>query len=228
MNQSTHASSTWAVFFTSSTASCDCHPHEVGPHAAHGWIVRIGLVERGQVTDHRIDRPPAAGRVGGRKRREQQVGDGNGIAQRERLTAHGLDQHQRDAPAEAGLLVAQGEHERAEDQPNGAVGKTRKRPGKGRPGRIKARLGELVRAEENPLGKHGHQRDTDEADRAARQRLEHEADDHANEYSEEVPRMLRKPFGRGYQGDDDGDRDRSYCFPVHVFLPIANNVRSRS
>ena len=53
-----------------------------------------------------------------------------------------------------------------------------------------------------------HQRDADQADGRAGQRFEHQADDHAREDGEEVPRVLREAFRRWDERQHDRDRDR--------------------
>ena len=130
----------------------DRHPHDVGAHAPHGRVVGFRIIEGRQIFNHRIDRPAAARGAGRSERRQNRIGNHHRVAESQRLSPHRLYQHQRDAPAETGLFVTERKHERAEDQPNRAIGEARKRPAQGGVEWIKTWLRELLRRVEDVLG----------------------------------------------------------------------------
>ena len=90
--------------------------------------VRIRAVQLWDMTDDGIDRARAARGGGRRERCEGEVGEGDGVPQPERAMTEEPHEVQRDPPAQSGLRVADGEHERRKDQPDRGVAKAAERP----------------------------------------------------------------------------------------------------
>jgi len=99
------------------------------PTASASWrgVVRLRIVQGRQIVDHGKESAAAAGRVGRCKGSNHGVDQHHGLAQREHPGAHRPYEQQRNAPSASGLLVAEGEHEGAENQPDRAVAEARKR-----------------------------------------------------------------------------------------------------
>ena len=76
-----------------------------------------------------------------------EIGEGDRVAQAERLSTQVLHEKERDAAAEPRPLVAHRDHERREDQPDRAVGKSRQRPLQRFGRQSKCRIGALPLAE---------------------------------------------------------------------------------
>ena len=100
---------------------------------------------------HREYRAAGARGVGRRERRQQDIDDHHRIAQRQRALAHELHQEQRDAPPQPGGLVAQREDKGAEHQPDGG-GRSPPAPFQRLFTGLEARLRQLLRAEQHPVG----------------------------------------------------------------------------
>ena len=113
---------------TGDTGGGNSYPHQIRTNTACARIVRFRTVQRRQVSNNRVDGPAATCGVGRGKRRQQQVSEGNGVAQRQAAAAKIFYQNQRQTAAELGFVITRGEHERAEDEPHGRVAKAAHRP----------------------------------------------------------------------------------------------------
>ena len=115
----------------------------------------------------------------GREGGEEQVGPQDRIAQVEGAAAHELDQGQGDAPAQAGLLVGQGEHEGPEDEPDRRVGKPERAQAKAALGALKPGLASWSGLNRTYLASEDGHREAQEADGASGQGLQNQGHDHA-------------------------------------------------
>ena len=198
----------------------DGDPHEVGADAVHGGVVRPGLVEGRQMADDREDGATAAGGVGGREGRQQQIGPQHGVTEVEGAAAHELDQGQGDAPPQAGLGIGQGEHEGGEDQPDRGVGEPGQGPVEGRGGGVEAGPGQLLRAEQHEPGQQDGGGQAQQADGASGKRLQDQRHDHRCEQGEIMPGVRGQTGRGGDQRDGDADQWRKERFPrFHWDLP---------
>ena len=146
---------------------------------------------------HRKYRAAGARGVGRRERRQQDIDDHHRIAQRQRALAHELHREQRDAPPQPGGLVAQREDKGAEHQPDGGAGEARQPPFQRLFTGLEARLRQLLRAEQHPVGAQHADGHCDKADGGGRDRLQNHADDHRHEDGEVVPACGGMPSGTG-------------------------------
>ena len=176
---------------TGDTGGGNGHPHQVGADSTRAGIVWFRTVQRRQVGDNRVDCPAAARGIGRGKRCQQQVSKGNGITQRQAAAAQILHQDQRQTATKLGFIVASGEHEGAENQPDGGVTKTADRPFKRGAGQFEFRVGQLRRVEEQPLAAQGDDHHPGDTDHGARQGFKNQPDNNANEDSKVVPGIRR-------------------------------------
>ena len=188
-------------------------PHDVAAEPPRRRIVRLRAVERGQVVHDREQDAGAARRIGWRERRQHGVRQCGGVADQQRAAAQRAHQQQRDAAAQPALLVAQREHERAADQPDGGAGEARERPVDGLTGDVEAGLGEVGRCVKRVARQHGHQRQSHHAHGGIGQRLGHQRRDHAGEDGEIHPGVLRHPSWRRQCGQHQRDRHRDRSAP---------------
>ncbi len=153
-------------------------PHQIGPDLAR-VLVRERTVQRWNVLHHRVDGASAAGGVRRHERRQNQVGERDGIPQPEGALPQPLHQQERDPSAQSGGLVADGKDSSGEDEPHGVIGETGECPFDGFGGRL---------ADEHECRCDG---DADEPDGRTRQRFCDQCGDDGREQGKVMPGSRR-------------------------------------
>ena len=106
----------------------------------------FGAVQTGDIANDREDRAATASGVGRCKGRQDQIGQGDRIAQPQRIFAQGFNQPQGKALAQAGLGVTQRKHEGGEDQPHGCIYEATEDPLDGFTWQTELGIGQLLRS----------------------------------------------------------------------------------
>ena len=133
-------------------------------------------------------------------------------------------QFERDAPAEAGLFIAESKREGGEDQPYGRVGKAGQGPSYRAVRRAEAGPRQLCRTEQYKLAEHRHGNDADQPDGSARQRFTDKPDDDSCENGEVIPGILRQTRGRRRQREYDGDGNGRNSPPPICHLSLSRSA----
>ena len=194
-------------------------PHHIGADPA-GGRPGFGAVDARNVADDRIDGAAAARGVRRRRRRQHEVGEGNGIAEPDGAAAEAVHQQQSEPPAEPALAVADREHEGADDQPHRAFGKPAQHPAQ--------RLVGVVL----DISRDTRDRQADDADGADRHRFQDQSGDHGSKDRKIVP-LIGVEAGRNRQQiEREPDRQRRDGLPgdFHaspLFLPVRAQLGPR-
>ena len=132
------------------------------PNPARRGRPGLGAVQVRDAADDGVHDPAAAGGVGRRERREEDIDEHDRVAEREGAPAERAHDPQGDAPAEGGSLVAEAQHERGEGEPDRRALEARQRPLERLRPRIEPGAGELLGTEERPPGERHNRRHADE------------------------------------------------------------------